>query len=403
MRCAGCGEIAYCSKECQKSDWKRHKVECGDTDKIDLGTFYPFLAILVDYGHQIAQRNDFPSLNHPALTHRIINNANPGVPFSIFADGWKGILVKLGDPMPRMDPILTTKDWWPQARSLPELNKLRARIRREGNVVPILFGLCVALVDILYTTTYNKERGQTRVRLHFRQSPVVDFGICTGPVRVAAQDRLAYLLPDGSCIQGQDPDNHYWIYFLTARGEEFVLDCSMFTFNLDWEAKNEPYILDDDELLTLFPASPAWTESRDLDLPKQLPRRSDCVRERFSVLRHPSVQRAFQNSESFEGKPLFLMDLFPLMDEIADRQCSFPEQEFLISHTAWCSSRLYQIVLRTKEWKAYPKDVIMQYGLDADGRDPVVEGEKKWTKLKKEEKKERRKAKEEQRKGDSQS
>ena len=83
----------------------------GDTEKIDLGTFYPFLAILVDFGHQIAKRQDNPHLNHPTLVHRIINDVNPGVPFTKFADGWEGILVELGDPMPRMGTILQTKDW----------------------------------------------------------------------------------------------------------------------------------------------------------------------------------------------------------------------------------------------------------------------------------------------------
>lgn len=27
-RCSGCWKIAYCSKECQRLDWKRHKKEC---------------------------------------------------------------------------------------------------------------------------------------------------------------------------------------------------------------------------------------------------------------------------------------------------------------------------------------------------------------------------------------
>ena len=27
-RCAGCGQVAYCSKECQKEAWKAHKSEC---------------------------------------------------------------------------------------------------------------------------------------------------------------------------------------------------------------------------------------------------------------------------------------------------------------------------------------------------------------------------------------
>ena len=29
--CSHCHNICYCSKECQKSDWKRHKIECSQT------------------------------------------------------------------------------------------------------------------------------------------------------------------------------------------------------------------------------------------------------------------------------------------------------------------------------------------------------------------------------------
>ena len=34
--CARCKCIAYCSKQCQKKDWKRHKPTCGPFDKMDL-------------------------------------------------------------------------------------------------------------------------------------------------------------------------------------------------------------------------------------------------------------------------------------------------------------------------------------------------------------------------------
>ena len=27
-RCSGCGKVSYCSEECQKKDWKKHKVDC---------------------------------------------------------------------------------------------------------------------------------------------------------------------------------------------------------------------------------------------------------------------------------------------------------------------------------------------------------------------------------------
>jgi hypothetical protein len=29
MACSSCKKVRYCSRECQKADWKRHKEECG--------------------------------------------------------------------------------------------------------------------------------------------------------------------------------------------------------------------------------------------------------------------------------------------------------------------------------------------------------------------------------------
>lgn len=33
--CQGCGEVRYCSRECQKSDWKEHKGHCGNRLKAE--------------------------------------------------------------------------------------------------------------------------------------------------------------------------------------------------------------------------------------------------------------------------------------------------------------------------------------------------------------------------------
>jgi len=303
--CAACGEISYCSRECQKLDWNRHKPECGNTDKIELSTFYPFLAILVDFGHQSA------SLKYPALTHRIVNDARQ----TTSSGGWDAVLLELGYRSARAPegPVLRTKDWWPKANDLRELNNLRARIRREGSVLPILFALCLSLVDVLYTTTYNRGRDETRFRLHYDKLPIVDFGIYNGSIEVDARDKLAYKTPDGTYRRGQDPADHYWLYFTNSRGEEFTLDCATFTFGFDEEVNNRPYI-PEHELLALFPTSPAWTNTLALDPPTTQHRpRTVTIRRRISVLRHPAVQRAFRRSESFGGQqqPLYLLGFFP--------------------------------------------------------------------------------------------
>jgi hypothetical protein len=34
LRCGGCNKHPYCSKECQRQDWKQHKIWCGRTAEV---------------------------------------------------------------------------------------------------------------------------------------------------------------------------------------------------------------------------------------------------------------------------------------------------------------------------------------------------------------------------------
>jgi len=31
-KCARCLEVAYCSAECQKTDWRKHRMECKESE-----------------------------------------------------------------------------------------------------------------------------------------------------------------------------------------------------------------------------------------------------------------------------------------------------------------------------------------------------------------------------------
>ncbi|KDQ25690.1 hypothetical protein PLEOSDRAFT_31602, partial [Pleurotus ostreatus PC15] len=97
--CTDCMEAAYCSVECQRKDWTRHKPGCSNiperTEYIDVSTFYPFLALLAALAHSHPMKP-----LHAAATRRILNDPNPGVPAQVFPDNTAAKLIILGPEIP---------------------------------------------------------------------------------------------------------------------------------------------------------------------------------------------------------------------------------------------------------------------------------------------------------------
>lgn len=152
---------------------------------------------------------------HIALKHRIPNSPNPGLPGTRqpipgSAAGEEATVVHLGAPIAYQQP--PTPQWWPDALTDEVRRKLFRRIHWEGYALHTHLAVTFALLHRLYTAPDGP-------RLKYRSSPVADFGLATGRFRAIEDDRLAYVLPDGKVIRGQDPGSHTWIYFRTTRGE----------------------------------------------------------------------------------------------------------------------------------------------------------------------------------------
>jgi hypothetical protein len=158
-----------------------------------------------------------------------MNSPNPDEPPSLYAGGIAKV-VAYGPPVTLQE--FGGPKWWPTAGSAKIRSKMLRRIMRDGDLLPIVFALCLSLLTEIYTTTWRPEGAKHRYRLKYRSTPISDFGIVKGALEVGAEDKLVYLnLADGSVNTGQDPNEHYLLYFRTVRGEEFTLDCGMFVFN----------------------------------------------------------------------------------------------------------------------------------------------------------------------------
>lgn len=162
-----------------------------------------------------------------------------------------------------------------------------------GNVLPLLTAASLALLAEIYTTTAGTSTGQTkaeqarRVRLRYKSSAIADFGICASSAKVTASDRLAYVheMPNTPIIKGQDHNDHYWLYFTTAAGEDVTLDCSVFTFNMCTVIPTDAYSPHyDSDLHMVSPFAPAWYPERTHD---KYNTNLYVERKRVSVLRDP--------------------------------------------------------------------------------------------------------------------
>ncbi|KAF8588179.1 hypothetical protein K439DRAFT_1658670 [Ramaria rubella] len=359
--CSGCAERAYCSPECQTVDWGQHRGTC-KTDRIDLTSFYPVLACIAE-----ATRLSVLQSKHPALRHQIVNSPNPDEPVEVLPDGSSARIVKLGSPV---NESLRVGDdashWWPAGQSAAVRHKLMRRIAREGKVLPIVMSTCLALMLSIYSTTTGS--GSRRVRLRYRSSPVSDFGIVKGSARVTPEDTLAYILPDKSILKGQDPNDHYWIYFETQKGEEVVLDCSMFTFNMCLVLYTHPYRIE--ALSHGFPTLiPAWFKDRTMTrgLASALPLLME--RERFSVLRDESIQEALKPVAIHTNGDLEIphdarTTFTAFMSRVAGRPVGESEQQCFTTSLVTGVNITLDAAIRTDKWKHFPAQP--QMGIETD-------------------------------------
>ncbi|KAG8926553.1 hypothetical protein FRC01_008699 [Tulasnella sp. 417] len=274
MFCSSCWNRVYCSTECQKRDWKQggHKKECVKVQIVDLERLYGYLACLCQLSRLVGAGSE--GNIHPAISHRITNYpssplcAPEPVPGSSDTED-RAVIVRLGSSITPRQYGSTT--WWPSAQTSAVREKLYRRLSCDGYDFHLHWIIAFALMDVFYTK-------RSKFKLKYRSCPIADFGLAHGKFRVMPQDRLAYVLPDGSVRRSQDPDDHWWIYLVTMKGEELILDFGAYVWNMGTVVKAEPYGFKP------LGMAPAIFKDRELS---QVPNIEEqfIERERFSVLK----------------------------------------------------------------------------------------------------------------------
>jgi len=334
---------------------------------------------------------------HPALRHQVINDANPGVNPCALPDGLSPAkLLILGDECNFHAQGPNSTQWMPQARSLKILAKLARRVMREGYALQIAMSVCLALVRAVYTTTFDKDvavnerSSKKRVRIRYNSTPIADFGVCVGSADVKNQDKLAYWLLDGDILAGQDPNEHYWVYFTTTKGEEITVDFSMFTFNMCLMVQTLGYL--PPQLAMALPFAPVFYRDREIrkgspDLHKE--------RRRISILRNSTVKEIFDDPKYLNDGTFTepaLDKLVALAEQFAGHKLTSIEVQMIkLSAVRHCAMLNQEIV--NENWKGYPKEVAMCIEQDPGECDDLDNKSTAWAKTMRRWKRDHRKTK----------
>ena len=200
---------------------------------------------------------------------------------------------------------------------------------------------------------------------------------------VANQDRLVFHnIPTNSFWKGQDPNDNYWIYFTTLKGED-VFDGCMYAFSFSMVISDMGPYTKHGGIKSAFKFTPGFFWDREIkrNKPKLMEER-----QRFSVLRNTDLDEAMHETveEMMAGpsayKEKYSKIICDFMGKVAGRTCSDVEKDVLVRF-ATGDRCIMAMNIRSEEHLRFPESP--QLGIDINpgemGRmPPQVEGDEKW-------------------------
>lgn len=211
----------------------------------------PFLVAMFEkLGRRPGPRDPTAHL-HPAFLHKILKSPLPGARKVTQSENSLHHTVVLGDKhkldVSKVPDIKSLGTWW-RGKSLPTSMKLYLHVLRESFTLEITVAVSLLILSEIYSTHTSRvsanESGQRTndweprpcYRLEYGHSPVSDFGICKGRVQGKTNrvQTWTYYEPKSNTRTSiLDPDNHYWLYFRTIKGEEITLDCCSYSLGME--------------------------------------------------------------------------------------------------------------------------------------------------------------------------
>jgi hypothetical protein len=85
-RCSKCNQVSYCSRECQKTDWKSHKLECGNI-AISINVYEMLRKQIKDTINEFILTTNVIEITITETLDEFISSAYPGYPHFAYISG----------------------------------------------------------------------------------------------------------------------------------------------------------------------------------------------------------------------------------------------------------------------------------------------------------------------------
>lgn len=337
------------------------QISTAQSQKINLRTFYPILAYLVDYFRRVGEPN---TPFHPAMQSKILQAPIPAPRKAPRPNERLRQVVVLGEEYHLEQPGALA-NWWHGKQGLltgvDDQMKLMFQVLREINTFEITIAICLVLLTDLYSAEDPLDDGPAGpyYRLEYGQDPISDFGICKGKIRGTTHYVQVWAYRDaktGTEHTYNDPDNHYWIYFKTLTGDEVTLDCNSYSFGMETLVDVETLIkkIPDYMVIDYNTRVPALLRGR---MDRGAQPYALIEEKRFSVMRdtrlHQAILTRFPNDDTPEDKRI----IREFMEKVLGQEVEKRQEDRLWRYRMFGSLMLRE-VLEGQMWKSLGKPII---------------------------------------------